>query len=236
MKYLITLLILITSISLNAQFQNLEEISPKKEKKESSEEKEEEKEEEKDDKKDDKKSEEKSEEKKSGGMMQQFNSMMNTEKEIPENMKYHAEKYEHIFTDFFFDEVWNATIEAVEATNCFVAQKSSRQDDEGFYKGKVVSDFCVLASTDMGEDVDVYDTLKFYSVQVPVIRGGVWKNGRIQYKIIIKENEDETVRLLIKSELSGLEEYVTNEVHFWESSGWLEHFLLEDIKARLEDL
>lgn len=207
---------------MNAQFQNMEEV-PKKEKKESSEEK-----------KEDKK--EGSDDNKSGGMMQQFNSMMNTEKEIPENMKYHAEKYEHIFSDFFFDEVWNATIEAVEATNCFVAQKSSRQDDEGFYKGKIVSDFCVLASTDMGEDIDVYDTLKFYSVQVPVIRGGVWKNGRIQYKIIIKENEDETVRLLIKSELSGLEEYVTNEVHFWESSGWLEHFLMEDIKARLEDL
>lgn len=222
MKYLITLLLILTSVSMNAQFQNMEEV-PKKEKKESSEEK-----------KEDKK--EGSDDNKSGGMMQQFNSMMNTEKEIPENMKYHAEKYEHIFSDFFFDEVWNATIEAVEATNCFVAQKSSRQDDEGFYKGKIVSDFCVLASTDMGEDIDVYDTLKFYSVQVPVIRGGVWKNGRIQYKIIIKENEDETVRLLIKSELSGLEEYVTNEVHFWESSGWLEHFLMEDIKARLEDL
>lgn len=223
-KLILILAFLLTSNFAFAQFQNMEEIPKKTEEKseEASEESSEEQEEEKSEESD-------------GSTLQKFNSMIgNTGDEVPPHMIYYKERYEVIFSEYFFDEVWNATIEAIEATDCFVAQKSSRQDDDGFYKGKIVSDFCVLASLDMDENADVYDTLKAYSVKVPVIRGGIWKNGRIQYKVIIKEHEDETVSLLIKAEMSGYEDYVTNQVHFWESSGWLEHFLIEDIKARLE--
>jgi hypothetical protein len=41
------------------------------------------------------------------------------------------------------------------------------------------------------------------------------------------------VEFLLKGEMSGREGYVTNEVHFWKSNGYFEHFLVERIKKIL---
>ncbi len=155
------------------------------------------------------------------------------EEEVEPRLKYFKKKYEAEF-DNFFDDVWNVCIEVLQSRDCMIAQKNNRQTDEGLYKGKIVSEYCAFAQVEAGEDV--YDSLMFYSTKVPVIRGGVWDNGRIQYKIILKETEEETVTLLLRGEISGKESNVTNEVHFWESSGWFEHHLLEEIKERLADL
>ena len=219
------LYIFVGILSLNiasAQLQNFEEGSEKKEEK--TEEKSEEK-------KDDKSTTESIKDKAN----QIFDAIDLGQKEVPENMKYYKPKFEHTFSDFYFDEVWNAVIESVEATGCVIGKKTSRQDDEGYYKGVLKSGQCVFASAE-DENQDVYDSLTFYSVKVPVIRGGYWENGRIQFKIVVKENEDETVHLILKGEISGFESNVTDKTHFWESSGYKEHFLLEDIKARLENL
>jgi hypothetical protein len=164
------------------------------------------------------------------GASQMQEMMDQGEEEIEPRMIFYKKKYEAEF-DNFFDDVWNVCLEVLKSKNCMVAQKNNRQTDEGLYKGKVVSEYCAFAQVEAEEDV--YDSLMYYSTKVPVIRGGVWDNGRIQYKIILKETEEETVTLLLKGEISGKESNVTNEVHFWESSGWFEHHLLEEIKERL---
>jgi hypothetical protein len=78
------------------------------------------------------------------------------------------------------------------------------------------------------------DTLQRYSLKVPVIRGGVWINGRMQYKFIIKEQEDGQVHLRLIGEVSGFENYVTSSVHFWESNGILETRMLRRIEENIE--
>ncbi|MDC1067573.1 hypothetical protein OAQ99_00285 [Candidatus Kapabacteria bacterium] len=151
-----------------------------------------------------------------------------------ENLKYYREKFEQTYTDFFFDEVWNACIESLDEYGCAVAQKSSRQDENALFKGKLVSEYCIFAM--MEKDEDVADSLWKYSYKVPVIRGADWGNGRMQYKIILKEQEDESVYMLIRGEISGREDQITNEVHFWKSNGRFEHFLLETINEKLASL
>ena len=164
------------------------------------------------------------------GASQMQEMMDQGEEEIEPRMIYFKKKYEDEF-DNFFDDVWNVCLEVLKSKKCMISQKNNRQTDEGLYKGKIVSEYCAFANESAGEDV--YDSLMYYSIKVPVIRGGVWDNGRVQYKIVLKETEDETVTLLLKGEISGKESNVTNEVHFWESSGWFEHHLLEEIKERL---
>lgn len=152
-------------------------------------------------------------------------------KKDPKNM-YFKEKFEEVFTDYYFDEVWNATLKAIEETGCQIGQKTNAQDEEGFFKGKIVSDFCVFAM--MEREDEVMDSLLKYSYDLPFIRAGKWESGRIQYKVIIKEKED-SVEFLLKGEMSGREGYITSEVHFWKSNGYFEHFLIERIKQILAE-
>lgn len=152
-------------------------------------------------------------------------------KEVPEHLRFYKDKYEATF-DAYFEDVWNAVIESIEATDCLVAQKSQKQNDEGLLKGIIKSDFCVFAQKE--SEHDVKDSIVKYSKEIPVILGAAWANGRIQYKIILKETDDEQVHLLIKGEISGMESFITEEVHFWESSGYYEHHLLEAVKKKLQ--
>lgn len=145
---------------------------------------------------------------------------------------YYKEKFEEVFTDYFFDDVWNATIKAIEETGCQIATKTNAQDEEGFLKGKIVSDFCVFAMKERKDEV--IDSLGKYSYDMPFIRAGVWESGRVQYKIVLKESEGK-VDMLLKAEISGREGYITSEVHFWKSNGYLEHFLIERIRQILAE-
>lgn len=146
------------------------------------------------------------------------------EQQVPDELRFYKEKYEQTF-DQPFEIVWNAIIKAVEENNCMFKTKNYRTTDEGFFKGSIQSDFCVFTQ---GKD-STFDVLKRYSLEMPMIRGGNWVNGRIQYKFIIKEQEDGMVYMLMKTELSGFEEYVTYEVHFWQSNGLLEKAILDRI-------
>lgn len=152
------------------------------------------------------------------------------EKPKDPKLQYYKEKYEEVFTDYYFDEVWNAILKSIEGKGCAIGTKSSSQNDEGLFKGKIVSDFCVFAMKE--NDDEVIDSLIKYSYELPLIRAGVWESGRVQYKIILKEKEEQ-VEMLLKVELSGREGYVTNEVHWWNSNGYFEHFLIESIKENL---
>jgi hypothetical protein len=158
-----------------------------------------------------------------------LNSISNfLNKVSPERIKYYQKKYE-ITTTKPFEEVFQAIKTIFESGSCLLITKTSKQDDKGNYKGTIQSDFCVFVS----ESDYTYDSLDYYSMKVPIIRGAVWKNGRVQYKFLLKELEDASVNIVIKAEISGYEGSMTNEVHFWESNGYFEHRMMQKIKESL---
>jgi hypothetical protein len=142
---------------------------------------------------------------------------------------YFKEKYEDTLT-YSFEVVWNAIKLSLESINCLVSQEKYSQTDQGLFKGSLKSDYCVFSQ---GKD-STFDVLKKYSIEVPYIRGGMWLTGRMQYKFNLTEREDNTIYLLLKGEVSGWEEFVTHEVHFWKSNGYFEAMMLKRIKANCE--
>ncbi|MEZ4723104.1 MAG: hypothetical protein R2863_00425 [Candidatus Kapaibacterium sp.] len=150
-------------------------------------------------------------------------------KDHDEAMKYYKDKYYDELEGVYFEDLWNAVISALSDQGCELMTKVQKTNDEGFLKGVMKSEFCVFVN-----DETTFDALRLYSVKMPVIRGGIWVNGRIQYKIILEEiNEGEGTSILVTGELSGSEENVTNEVHFWASNGWFETDLLYRIKKKV---
>ncbi len=155
------------------------------------------------------------------------------EKKIDESLKFFKEKYEYLADSKgqfdYFDLVQKASAEAITETNCQISVNKVLKDEKGFNKGKVFSDYCVFS---LGKE-ETFGNLKKYSLKVPVIRGGIWENGRMQYKVLLTENEDQSVNIEVKGEISGMESFVTGEVHFWKSNGFLETKILENIKKKL---
>ncbi|MGB9701673.1 MAG: hypothetical protein ACPL1A_02975 [Candidatus Kapaibacteriota bacterium] len=146
-----------------------------------------------------------------------------------EKMKYYNKDGYEEDLPFAFEKVYKATQQAIEELSCQVMTKSYTQTDEGLYKGKVFSDYCVF----IGKTDTTLDNLERYSVKVPIIRGGVWINGRMQYKFLLTELPNGSTHLKLKGEISGREDYVTAKVHFWESCGIFEKRILDRIKEIL---
>jgi hypothetical protein len=151
------------------------------------------------------------------------------EDEVPEKIRYYKEKYEEKYKEEF-QIVWKAIKMSVDEISCLLATDNNKQNDDGTFQGVLKTDFCVLAQGD--------DTTKFvlqrYSLKVPYIMGGLWINGRIQYTFIVKEQADGYVNLVLRAEMSGMEDYVTHEVHFWKSNGILEHQMIERIAKNIK--
>lgn len=127
-----------------------------------------------------------------------------------------------------FGKVWTAVQRAMAENQCGKPQNLKviePEDVDGFYKGIYVSDYCVLAS---GEETTADDMEKYG--KIPRIRNGIWVNGRIQYRLNVREEQRNSTRIILKAELSGFEEYITNQMHFWNSNGDLERKMLELIK------
>ncbi|MEN6510553.1 MAG: hypothetical protein ABFD00_01805 [Chloroherpetonaceae bacterium] len=144
--------------------------------------------------------------------------------------QYNPNGYERIYNSSF-EKVWNIVIKSIEELNCQILQKTYNQTDQGYYKGKVFSDYCVI----IGNTDSTWDVLKQFSLKIPIIRGGVWKSGRMQYKFWLTENPDGTTHVKLKGQLSGMEEHVTNKVQFWESNGILERKILNRIQELLQN-
>lgn len=147
---------------------------------------------------------------------------------IPERLRYYKEKYDETY-QHSFESVWNAVKQAIIDLNCMIAQEKYTQTDEGFFKGKVESDYCVFS---VGLD-STFDVLKKYSLELPLIRGGRWMTGRMKYVFNIEEKSDGSVYLLLRGEISGFEDYVTHRVHFWKSNGYWETYILNRIREKL---
>ena len=140
---------------------------------------------------------------------------------------YLKEKYEETFK-LPFDQVWEAAVKSIDEINCQIINKQSKQDDNGLYKGKIESDYCIFAVGDT-----VWQNFNYYGVKPPFIRGGIWVSGRFQYKFIIKENEDGSTYLRLIGEVSGFETHVTDRFHFFQSNGFKETMMLERVKKNL---
>lgn len=147
-----------------------------------------------------------------------------------EKLKYYKKEGHELDIQHSFEETFNACVQAVEELGCQVMTKSYSQTDEGMYKGKVYSDYCVF----VGKTDTTLDEIKRYSIAVPNIRGGVWINGRMQYKFILTELPDGNTHVKLKGEVSGREDYVTARVHFWESCGIFEKRILDRIEEILQ--
>ena len=142
--------------------------------------------------------------------------------------KYLKEVYE-MTLNHPFEDVFRATITSIEADHCLIMSKNTRQTDDGLYLGNIKSDYCLFAAGDT-----TLENLKYYSVDLPFIRGGVWKTGRMQYKFQLKELADGNTYIKVAGEISGHETLVTKKVHFWQSNGYLETMILERVKKILE--
>lgn len=147
---------------------------------------------------------------------------------VPERLKYYKEKYEATYNEEY-EIVFKAVKKTLDDIACLIATESSKQDDNGLFRGVIKSDFCVYSQ---GKD-STFSVMKKYSYKIPHIPGGVWLNARMQYTIIIKENEDGTVYLTLRGEMSGFEDLVTHEVHFWKSNGYFEHHFMEGIQKNI---
>lgn len=145
-----------------------------------------------------------------------------------ERLKYYRERYEDTFNKAF-QTVWLAIKKSLDDIGCMISYEKYQQDTSGLFRGTIKSDFCVFT---MGKDT-TFKVLKRYSYEMPLIRGGIWINGRIQYTFRVIENEDGSTSLSFKGQLSGFEEFVTHQVHFWKSNGYLETKMLERIKANI---
>jgi hypothetical protein len=122
--------------------------------------------------------------------------------------------------DGSFGSVWAAVKRAMDTFGCTKAQQekvTEPADVDGFYKGLYVSDFCIIAS-----GVDSTKKIMEPYGKIPRIRGGIWNTGRVQFKISVREEERGKTKVVVKGELSGFEEFITDAVHFWNSNGILE--------------
>ncbi len=142
---------------------------------------------------------------------------------------------QQIFTEKIphdFPTVWKAVHKLLEELKIQIeSEKKSNENAENLYRGNIRTEYYVFTS---GEDT-TYDVLERYGV-TPTVRGGAWLTGRVQYKIILKENADNTTDMKLTAELSGYEGHVTNAVQFWNSNGTLEKELIARILKKVEQV
>ncbi|MFN4908604.1 MAG: hypothetical protein ACK475_10790 [Bacteroidota bacterium] len=121
-------------------------------------------------------------------------------------------------------KVWVAIKKCMEEVGCPKPQaytEPGSTDDDGPMKGKWVSEYCMLQQ---GTD-SVKAYIKKYS-EIPRIRGGIWSTCRVQYTFNIKEVEDGKTKIILRAQMSGYEEFITQSTHFWPSNGNLEREMM----------
>lgn len=125
-----------------------------------------------------------------------------------------------------FPTVWKSIKKSLSETGCLIEHEKYAESDEGVYKGKLTSVFCVIATgLDTTEPV-----MERYAKRIPYIRGATWTSLRMQYLFYVTENADNSVEVKLKGEISGYESYITNIFHYFESNGILEDAMMERLK------
>ncbi len=165
----------------------------------------------------------------------QMENKSEAEEPVPEDeeldpLRFYKAKYDATFKAPM-DIVAEAVEKAIEGIDCVIVQNVMKTNEDGWLKSIIKSDYCVFVEGD-----STFDLLRLNSYEMPFIRGGAWKNGRMQYKFIVTEQPDETCYRLLKGNLSGFEHYVTNRVHFWVTNGIFEHDMLTAIERKIQEL
>lgn len=131
-----------------------------------------------------------------------------------------------------FGKVWDAIKESMTDFGCPKPQTEKviePVEETGLYKGIFVSDYCILVT---GED-STRDKMEQYG-EIPRVRGGIWITGRVQFKVNVKEEGVRSTKIVLRAELSGFEEFITNQVYFWTSNGILEKRMMESILNKIK--
>jgi hypothetical protein len=135
-----------------------------------------------------------------------------------EQHKYLKDTYEETYQESF-EDVWEAVLETIKSLNCMVLRSHYSQDDEGLIIGNINTEHCTIST---GRDTTAM-VLKYYSYDMPNIRAARWEFGRIQYRFILREQEDGTIKLEVITQVSGNEINATKKYHFWRSNGIAEN-------------
>ncbi|MFN4767855.1 MAG: hypothetical protein ACK49C_03750 [Ignavibacteria bacterium] len=129
--------------------------------------------------------------------------------------------------------VWKGIKRAFNELGTFSdpSTRDPKMDEKtGLYRGFIRSDFRVFAS---GSDTTA-EVLERYG-RLPVIRGGTWKAGRVKYEFKVRELAEDLTYVALVCGISGYEEGVTNEVHFWNSNGILDKEMLQLLRKLVMD-
>lgn len=132
-----------------------------------------------------------------------------------------------------FPTVWKCIRNAIlEGNSCQLEYDKYSQNDKNLLRGKIQSVYCIIATgADSTKDVLEREGGEF----VPFIRGASWVAARVQYTVNVVENPDKTVKIIVKGELSGYEDFITNRFHYFPSLGKLEEKLFADINRRVAE-
>lgn len=129
--------------------------------------------------------------------------------------------------------VWKGIKRAFNELGTFSdpSTRDPKMDEKtGLYRGFIRSDFRVFTG---GKDTTV-EVLERYG-RLPVIRGGTWMAGRVKYEFKVREIAEDLTYVSLVCGISGYEEGVTNEVHFWNSNGILDKEIMELLKKLILD-
>lgn len=134
-------------------------------------------------------------------------------------------------TSASIEKVYRSIQSVMAEVGCPKAQAYTEPDrtvDEGPLKGKWVSEYCMLQE---GTD-SVKAYIKKFS-EIPRIRGGIWTTCRVQFTFNIKEVEDGKTKIILRAQMSGYEEFITQATHFWPSNGILEREMMARLLKNL---
>lgn len=129
-----------------------------------------------------------------------------------------------------FEKVWNACKEIIAEYGGNLVVNKSSQDDEDRFKGSLKSDAIILV-----EGIDsTLSVLQRYEYDMIYIPNGQWTIGRVIYRVVMKEIDDNTTELTLIVQLSGKEDKITQIFHFFKSNGILEDRFFEKLFAKLK--
>lgn len=134
-----------------------------------------------------------------------------------------------------FPTLLKAVKKTMADMGCRIEVEKTEQGSDNLYKSNIRTEFYIFA-TGLDTTTDVAERYSYEGdgcENFPFIRGGEFVSARIQYKMFLKEKDDNSVDFRLEGELSGFEQWVTHKVHFWCSNGILEQEFFNRVKANL---
>lgn len=129
-----------------------------------------------------------------------------------------------------FEKTWNACKDIIAEYGGNLVVNRSSQDDEGKFKGSLKSDAIILVQ---GID-STLSVLQRYEYDMVYIPNSQWTIGRVIYRVVMKEIDENTTNLTLFVQLSGKEDKITQIFHFFKSNGILENRFFDKLHEKLK--